>query len=260
MRTSLTELLCVKEITGVYTVTHAARKSICMKDRPWYGISLAIDGEIVYKHNGESYVSDENHVVILPKGQSYELECVRSGRFTLVNFLLSDDIPLDSFRVFSIRKPDKFLALHKKTEDAFSSIEDSRYARALACFYESLALVIDEAERESVPFVLKQALQAIETRIADSALSNTSLARELRISEVYLRKLFSAYLSTSPKRYILNVRMNRAQDLLIGSDLSVFAIAEQCGYSGVGIFCRAFKAKNGVTPSEYRRENRHRIL
>ena len=205
-------------------------------------------------------MSDENHVVVLPKGQSYEFECVRSGRFTLVNFLLNPDIPLDTFRVLTVRRPDKFLSLHKKTEDAFSSMESSRYARALACLYESLAFMIDEAEGENIPFVLKRALHLVEANIADSELSNTRLARELCISEVYLRKLFSAYLSTSPKAYIRSLRLSRAQDMLVGSSLSVLAIAERCGYSGVGIFCRAFKAKNGVTPSEYRRENKHRIL
>ncbi len=138
---------CVKEITHVLTPEHTAHGRMYMKDRPWYGISLAIDGKIVYKHNGERFVSDRNHIVIIPKNQSYELECVQSGKFTLINFLLAADVALDTFRVIEISNPEIMLALHKKMETVFLSRQSSQYAKMLACFYEIVALILEEREK-----------------------------------------------------------------------------------------------------------------
>ena len=250
----------VTEISTVFTTTHTANNRMRMENRRWYGVSLAIDGQIVYKHKGKRFVSDENHVVILPKGQSYELECVKTGSFTLINFQLEKDPGLDTFRVIEITKTDQFMALHKKMEELFLSYRGSKWAHLLSCFYEMVALLLDEQERNRVPFILKRALALIEERLSDATLSNTQLAASLHISEIYLRKLFCTYLSTSPKRYVQAIRINRARDLLIGSSYTVSEIAEKCGYSGVGLFCRAFKAKCGVTPSEYRKENKVCIL
>lgn len=246
----------VRDIVRVLTTEHTAHAISHMKNRPWYGISLAIDGEIVYKHKGHRYVSDSEHVVILPKGQSYEHECVKSGKFTLFNFLLDEDIELDTFRVIKITKPERLLAAHKKAESVFLSHQKSKNVRLLSCFYEMAAIIMEEFEASETPFILQKAMGMIEEQTANPELSNLWLAEKLEISEVYLRKLFHTYLSTSPKQYIQGERIKLAQKLLLGSTRSVSEIVERCGYLSESTFCRVFKQKSGVTPTEYRKENK----
>lgn len=253
---ALIDMPSVRDIVRVLTTEHSARDRSHMKNRPSYGISLAIDGEIVYKHKGKRYVSDSEHVVILPKGQSYELECVKSGKFTLFNFQLDMDIELDSFRVIKISKPERILAVHKKAESVFLSHQKSKWMRLLSCFYEIAAIIMEEFEASETPFILKKAMRMIEEQTSNHELSNIWLAKELEISEIYLRKLFGAYLSMSPKQYIQGERIKLAQKLLLGSTYSVSEITERCGYLSESTFCRVFKQKNGVTPTEYRKENK----
>ena len=260
METMIAKMPCIKKITHVLTTEHNAHERMHMENRPWYGISLAIDGKIVYKHNGNRFISDSNHIVILPKNQSYELECVQSGKFTLINFLLDTDIALDTFQIIEISNPEIILTLHKKIETIFISYQSSKYAKALSCFYEIIALIIEEQEKHRVPFVLKKAIRLIENQIDNPELSNTRLASELHISEIYLRKLFRTYLSTSPKQYIQNLRWNHAQDLLISTSYSISEISARCGYSGTNMFCRAFKKSHGITPTEYRKENKLYVM
>ena len=231
-----------------------------MENRPWYGISLAIDGKIVYKHNENRITSDKNHIVILPKNQSYELECVQAGTFTLINFLLDTDIALDTFQTIELSSPEIIFTLHKKIQAIFLSYQSSKYARMLSCLYEIIALIIEEQEKHRVPFVLKNAIRLIENQIEDPDLSNTRLASELHISEIYLRKLFCTYLSTSPKQYIQNLRWNHAKNLLISTSCPISQISAKCGYSGTNMFCRAFKKIHGVTPTEYRKENKLYVM
>ena len=73
-----------------------------MKNRAWYGISLAIDGEIAYTLNGKTYISNKNTMIFLPKGASYKLDCYKPGKFALVNFLCDEKFNLDEFLAIPI--------------------------------------------------------------------------------------------------------------------------------------------------------------
>ena len=152
MEAMIAEMPCIQKITHVLTTEYTAHEHMHMENRPWYGISLAIDGKIVYKHNGHRYISDNSHIVILPKNQSYELECLQSGKFTLINFLLDADIALDHFQIIEISNPKIIFTLHKKIETIFLSCQSSKYARTLSCFYEIIALIIEEKETKCGTF------------------------------------------------------------------------------------------------------------
>ena len=52
---------------------------------------------------------------------------------------------------------------------------------------------------------------------------------------------------------VIGERMRIAKSLLLGTDLSVKAIAAEVGYADHTRFCTAFKAAVGVTPLQYRK-------
>ncbi len=62
--------------------------------------------------------------------------------------------------------------------------------------------------------------------------------------------------STSYREIVKQHRMDSAEKLLKNSNLTVEAISEECGYSSVGNFCRAFKNNFGKSPSSYREKGR----
>jgi len=81
------------------------------------------------------------------------------------------------------------------------------------------------------------------------------LASEARLSTDYFSQLFLRTFGKSPKKYILEVRMNQAKSLLESSDLSAKEIARLLGYKDADFFCRQFKLKLGMTPTQYRRSH-----
>lgn len=87
----------------------------------------------------------------------------------------------------------------------------------------------------------------------DSADSNLpSLARELGMSYSSFRQAFVAETGMPPGQYQLEIRINKAKDLLGSGALSVSEISEHLGFSSVFYFSRLFKSKTGCTPLAWR--------
>ena len=79
-----------------------------------------------------------------------------------------------------------------------------------------------------------------------------SLGEEFGYSANYLGQIFKKQTSLTINEYIRNVRIMNAKRLLKSSDLKIFEIASDVGFSDQQYFCSVFKKNVGVTPSEYR--------
>jgi len=69
----------------------------------------------------------------------------------------------------------------------------------------------------------------------------------------YFRHKFKEQTKISPKQYILNRRIEYAQNLLLNSPISITNIAQICGFNCSSQFNSAFKKRIKMTPTEYRR-------
>ena len=87
-------------------------------------------------------------------------------------------------------------------------------------------------------------------------LSRDAAARHLGLSSAYLNRTFRRQLGVSFAEYVDHVRVENSRERLEKTDDPVDNIASDCGYRTPVAFVRAFKARNGVTPSDYRRDRR----
>lgn len=88
----------------------------------------------------------------------------------------------------------------------------------------------------------------------------TDIANYVCINRSYLYTLFREHMQISPQDYLTNYRITRALELLSITDLPVEGVAQSCGYRDSLVFGRIFKAKKGITPSQYRKESRKQHL
>ncbi|SDX67695.1 AraC family transcriptional regulator [Paenibacillus sp. CF384] len=88
-----------------------------------------------------------------------------------------------------------------------------------------------------------------------------NLAEPLTVSEMAARAnlspsrfsaKFKEQLGVSPHRYLLQLRIHHAQELLTGSDNTIEEIAAYCGFADVHHFTKAFKKEVGEAPGQYR--------
>lgn len=80
------------------------------------------------------------------------------------------------------------------------------------------------------------------------------------VSETYFRQQFKAIYQISPNRYITNLKMEYAAQMLQSRLYTVTEVSEHTGYSSVKYFERVFKQHYGCTPSEYMRINPEQLL
>ncbi len=82
------------------------------------------------------------------------------------------------------------------------------------------------------------------------------IAYKLGITPEYLGTQFHKELGVNFSTYMKNYRMNKAKELLIGTQLKLYEIAELVGYSDAKYFGKVFKANTGMLPIEYRKMNK----
>ena len=80
----------------------------------------------------------------------------------------------------------------------------------------------------------------------------SELAQETGISVRHFHQLCRQELGTNFVKYYRDLRMERASELLIGSEQSIKTIALDLGYGRIEVFCREFRKVFLCTPTEYR--------
>ncbi len=240
--------ITVTEITDVFTVYSAKGRRELMTSRRCYGLSLCSEGQITYIQNGVKYVSDRDHAVILPKYGSYFIRGDQTGYFPVINFECTNNI-CDTVTVIPIQNTEQLIFDYERLKKLFYF--DGDRAQIFSIFYGMLHKLCPD----DIPHKLKKAIQLIHSDFCDPSLTNTKLAAECNVSEIYFRKLFAKHFGSSPKQFIIDMRIQNAKQLLAEGNLSIEAISEKCGFSNPYHFCRVFKQRIGTTPSKYRKEN-----
>ncbi len=121
----------------------------------------------------------------------------------------------------------------------------------------TVSLPETEVVSEKDKFVQKT-LQYIHENLDNPKLSVELLSSHLYISRASLYNKLFEYTGMTPVELIRSVKLEKAQELLEKSDLTVNEIAYETGFANSNYFSKVFRAKYNMTPSEFQAEKRRK--
>lgn len=221
--------------------------------RKHWGILLKTQGQTYYDQNGQKFLSDKNHVMLMPKGAQYTWTCAQQGECIIIDF----DAPVESQAIQSIEVSDSSYIC-----TAFAKIERSMNLNtpvgrleAMHQLYGILVFLAKAANKKYISrdrqHILKPAINYMLEQYADPAITNTFLSGLCGISTVYFRKTFEAIYGISPIRYLHQLRIAKAKAILQGDYDSIGQVSQSVGYNSVYHFSKMFKAYTGMSPTDY---------
>jgi AraC-like DNA-binding protein len=244
-------------ITSVKIINSLCPKSdlIEVEGRSFYSISYRYSGAISIVANGNTYISKQDYVTIIPKGMAYETEVLEDSNIIAIHFELSKDIQLEKIYTFC--------AKYSVIKNLFGFLS-KKHNKNLETNFECLSIIYEIlAELENffllgpegnLPSKMFGAQKFILTHYPNPNLSVVDIASHLNISDSYLRRNFKKYFNCSPSAYLNEVRIKNAKNILLSTECSINETAVKCGFNSASYFIQNFHKMTGKSPTEYRRK------
>lgn len=233
-------------------------------------ISIILEGFVEYQFNDETILLGAGQVLLFnphvvhneyhPKGiQSRELHIGLSNIH--INDLNKDTFPVKSPLLNLGPYHGTFLEKAWQLSKEYTEEKYNYQLMGKGLIIEMLTLILRSLEKEStnqlsLPLpertknkqtLVNQAIYYMENNYSEN-ITLELLAQKLYISTTQLSKIFREVSGLSPINYLINIRLKRAKELLIHSNLSIKEVAAKVGYDDPSYFSKLFKKRYGKAP------------
>lgn len=116
--------------------------------------------------------------------------------------------------------------------------------------YSAQKVRVDEINPRKNCSRLKKALEYIQEHL-DQELSLEAIASQANLSPYHFARVFKEIIGVAPHRYIIECRIQKAKELLRHTNMPIYLIALEVGYS-TNYFGQIFYRETGTTPQQYR--------
>lgn len=230
--------------------------------RHMHGMVCALrgGGEYVFADGARVLVAP-GQVALIPAAACYRVHAADGAPFAhyTVNFLGDAKtfpawIPPEKAHVLRPRDPEMYRSRFEELTEIWLRMRSGYRMQARARLLQLLGDYLAESQARRVdPGAYSRTLPAkrmIEERYAEP-ITLAQLAKACGMCEGSFRRAFAAVYNQSPVAYLLNLRVERAKEmLLIG--LSLEDAAQRTGFSDVNYFIRYFRKVTGTTPGRFR--------
>lgn len=212
---------------------------------------------------GEKYLElEQNDCAVINSGELHE--CA-GGKCCYGCMILPPAFRENDRVIFhSLIRDDTVSELFKKIYSCFGKTEPCFKLRIKGFAFLLLSYLTENyaAERLSDAEYLERAkrLEPINKAIEyigknyTQDITSEAIARYVHMSSSHFCRLFKAAAGRTPKKYINDLRMSKAEDLLKYTAMTITETAMSCGYSDPNYFARIFRQVHGKSPNEYRKD------
>lgn len=210
---------------------------------------LPLQGSLSIKTDNYKLNLDEKHLFFLPP------KCSHSFHSDNINKFLVLDIPRE---INPATLGDMFKCeLHQVLDDRWKAIRYLLQEEARSSNKRSLSNLVNYA----CDFLIEQkrpiSIEYIHNNF-EKNISTKILASIENFNESYYIEWFSKKTGMTPNAYIQKLRLEKAKEYLIDTDLSLLMISQLVGYEQQSSLTRLFKNHQAISPSVYRKMYREK--
>ncbi|MDO5423041.1 MAG: helix-turn-helix domain-containing protein [Eubacteriales bacterium] len=132
----------------------------------------------------------------------------------------------------------------------------SRRYQAILSYTEKICVQLNEQRQKSAITLSQKIAAYLQENYTNPSMSLKMTADAFSLSEPYLSQFFSKQMGIHFSVYIEDLRLNRAKEYLQDTGKTINEIAELVGYNSSSVFRNAFKRRFGVSPVQYRNDQR----
>ena len=240
--------LIIKDIVTVVRYNTNMR-SWRAKNRNNHIIGIKLAGSALHELGYKKFVLSGNCVYFFNQRDDFDVSVYEPGESFSVHFTTYEEIDNESFCI-PINNASEIESLLNKAESAKSAGDNLN-------LYSLVYRLCSELWHISCRnYVGKDSRITVAKDYIDSHFNESDcLAHAIADSKITSRRfgdVFKNTVGTTPNRYLVSRRIERAKELLSVGGLSVSDIAEICGFSDVYYFSKVFKTETGVSPSRWK--------
>lgn len=228
---------------------HQENRKYTNQGRPFSALSFRYDSDTQVECGGKVY--DVSHTLChFPAHMPYN-RITRRDNLIVIHFE-SHTYFSNQLEMFVPKHPKAYEQLFRQALNCWNARQTGYRLQTAAILYQIFALAHEENKvYKTVHPLVEKSMQLMENNYLRKDFYIADLARELHISEVYLRRLFMKENGVSPKQYLLQKRIQKAVSLLRTEYFSIADVAEQSGFNDPKYFSVVFKKMMDASPSEY---------
>jgi PAS domain S-box-containing protein len=143
----------------------------------------------------------------------------------------------------------------READEAIAAASTKEIRRASARIRAALLARPDPQLSRYAVRLAQDASQYMREHLAEG-LDLPSISGVLAVSPGYLGRVFKRYMGTTPHQFLIDLRLEAAEDLLRETGLTVSQIAWRVGFASPSHFVTTFRARTGTTPLQFRQRSR----
>ena len=156
----------------------------------------------------------------------------------------------------------EFQEIFAKIHREYSNRESGFMSMIRAYLIELITLIFREIDRKSHKNITQEQRDVVNKAIEymkhhyNTRINLDDIVSDMFLCKDYFRQLFKKTTGISITDFIQKTRVEQACRLLLGTSRTVYDIAGDCGFTDIKFFYKTFKKFTGMTPSEWRNENK----
>ena len=215
-----------------------------VKSRPYAALSFRVNGTGAFEIGNTRLISKPGDVLFLPANTPYKVEYSVSEsivvHFEHCNYFEAENVCFENRLEIATR--------FQRLLEAWNGQHSVNQAKSI--IYDILDKMSNDQKTSIGDTSVATCVRYIDTHFSDPKIEIETVCGVAFISVSSLQRGFAKYFGMSPKQYLIQLRMNRALELLTENKLSVKEISFVCGFTDEKYFSRAFKKRYGCSPSQ----------